>query len=67
MNRVVFITLFIITFIGAYIALKYNVENIFLINLVVFSLLVFLRRRYLKMKPWWGGKLKDIPKYFQLP
>ncbi|MDX5438176.1 MAG: hypothetical protein LPK03_13320, partial [Pontibacter sp.] len=29
--------------------------------------LVYFRRRYLQMKPYWAGRLSDIPKYFTLP
>ncbi|WP_299758152.1 hypothetical protein [uncultured Pontibacter sp.] len=29
--------------------------------------LIYFRRRHLRMKPYWAGKLSDIPKYFTLP
>ncbi len=31
------------------------------------SIIAILRRKYLNLKPWWGGRLRDIPKYFKLP
>ena len=29
--------------------------------------LIYFRRRYLGMRPYWAGRLSDIPKYFKLP
>ncbi len=29
--------------------------------------LIYFRRRYLGMRPYWAGSLSDIPKYFTLP
>ncbi|WP_139308005.1 hypothetical protein [Pontibacter flavimaris] len=29
--------------------------------------LIYFRRRYLDMRPYWTGSLSDIPKYFKLP
>ena len=29
--------------------------------------LIYFRRRYLGMQPYWAGNLSDIPKYFKLP
>ncbi len=29
--------------------------------------ITILRRVYLQIRPWWGGDLEDIPKYFMKP
>lgn len=31
------------------------------------AILVTLRRVYLKLKPYWWSRLRDIPKYFKAP
>lgn len=36
-------------------------------GMVGFMVLIFLRRWYLKLKPYWWSRLRDIPKYFKEP
>jgi len=40
---------------------KYGATIVFFGNIV----LIYLRRQYLNMKPYWAGGLSDIPKYFK--
>ncbi|WP_158453770.1 hypothetical protein [Pontibacter korlensis] len=67
MNRLVFILSFVLL-ICLYIVwglLGYAFGGILIV--IGTMALVYWRRRYLHMKPYWAGKLSDIPKYFTLP
>lgn len=65
MNRIVFIVSFVIFCMISYILILNNVNGTLWYILGLGTVLVSLRRHYLKLKPFWGGLLKDIPKYFQ--
>jgi hypothetical protein len=65
MNRIVFIlSLVIILILGRAMQLT-NITGYGLIVIFLGSIVVIARRVYLKMRPWWGGKLRDIPNYFK--
>jgi hypothetical protein len=64
MTRPLFIGSFLILLLVGGILFHKNVKGTFLIVFVLSSTLVFARRIHLGLKPWWGGDLKDIPKYF---
>ncbi|MCX2741651.1 hypothetical protein [Pontibacter anaerobius] len=67
MNRIVFILSFVLL-IALYIVwgqLEFPFGGFMVV--VGTLVLVYFRRRYLHMKPYWGGSLSDIPKYFTLP
>lgn len=38
-----------------------------LIVIMLGTIAVILRRKYLKMSPLWDSRLKDIPSYFKKP
>lgn len=67
MNRNLFIIILAVLLISGTLFLEYGLKNIFLIYLLLASIACFFRRHYLGFHPWWGGKLKEIPKYFQKP
>jgi len=46
---------------------KLSNGEIGLLIIIGISILTFLRRLHLRLKPWWGGHLKDIEKYFNEP
>ena len=68
MNRYIFIfTIIAILVLGLYMDSNdmryYAGFTVFLLSVIAVS----IRRIYLKLKPWWGAPLKDIPKYFTKP
>ncbi|TPE44376.1 hypothetical protein [Pontibacter mangrovi] len=67
MNRLVFILSFVllIAFYVVWGQLEYPFGG-FLVVVGTLALIYF-RRRYLGMRPYWAGKFSDIPKYFKLP
>ncbi len=67
MTRIAFIILFILLIVLGLFLIKYEVRGYALVILMLGSILTFLRRKNLGMKPWWGGNLRDIPKYFLEP
>ncbi|WP_266204642.1 hypothetical protein [Pontibacter kalidii] len=67
MNRIIFILSFVLL-IAFYILwgqLGYHFGSILVFVGTV--ALIYFRRRYLGMRPYWAGSLSDIPKYFKLP
>ncbi|MEJ8801613.1 hypothetical protein [Pontibacter sp. H249] len=67
MNRIVFI-LSIVLLIAFYILWVQSGHSFGGIIIIIgIMALVYFRRRYLNMKPYWAGSLRDIPKYFKLP
>ncbi len=67
MNRLWFVVSLTILFVSGSLLLEEGYRNVFIIYFVLSSVVCFLRRSYLGMKPWWGGRLRDIPKYFTEP
>jgi len=67
MNRVLFIISLVLVFVGGYFMFAQQVSGGFLIVFIVGTLVCIFRRVHLRMKPWWGGRLKDIPEYFTRP
>ncbi|HEY4650500.1 MAG TPA: hypothetical protein VIG72_03755 [Pontibacter sp.] len=65
MNRPWFIVLFvlqtIVFFVWEQLGYSYNGVFIFVTTMV----LVYYRRKYMQMQPYWAGNLSDIPKYFR--
>jgi hypothetical protein len=47
--------------------IEYDFKHFFAIVFILASALVISRRIYLGLKPWWGGKISDISKYFKAP
>ena len=67
MNRVVFIICLTLIFVLGLVLQHYQVPAYGFLVLLGGSVLTITRRYYLKLKPIWGGGLKDIPKYFSRP
>lgn len=68
MNRIFFLVGLIIWLTIHYWLISLNSILINVISMTIsLFILVSLRRHFLKIKPWWGGDLEDIPKYFQKP
>ncbi|WP_299824030.1 hypothetical protein [uncultured Pontibacter sp.] len=67
MNRLLFILLFLLqtAFYIVWEQMGYSFGSVFIF--VGTMVLVYFRRRYLQMLPYWAGNLSDIPKYFKLP
>ncbi|WP_018478936.1 hypothetical protein [Pontibacter roseus] len=64
MNRTVFILLIALqtAIFLVWENLGYRYGGVYLF--IGFAVLLYFRRRYLNMKPYWAGDLADIPKYF---
>ncbi|MBX0333328.1 hypothetical protein K3G39_08755 [Pontibacter sp. HSC-14F20] len=64
MNRTVFVILLVLQitafFVWRHLGYSYGGAYLFLSMIV----LLYFRRRYLDMKPFWGGEFSDVPKYF---
>ena len=61
--------LFIICLLGNIVLVRYLhiQESDLAVVIAIFGtlILVFIRRSYLNLKPWWKAGIKDIPKYFK--
>ena len=67
MNRNIFI-ITMVSLVGLGYLMQYlEVPAYGFILIVAGSIVVTVRRYYLKLKPIWGAPLKDIPKYFGKP
>ncbi|PVY42935.1 hypothetical protein C8E01_102111 [Pontibacter virosus] len=64
MTRTVFVILLVLQIlcflVWRHLGYSYSGAYLFLSMIVV----LYFRRKYLAMKPYWGGELSDIPKYF---
>jgi hypothetical protein len=67
MNRNLFILILIIIFVAGYLMQQNSVNGYVFYVLVLGTVAVSIRRKYLKLKPWWAAPFRDIIKYFKLP
>ncbi|MEM9325217.1 MAG: hypothetical protein AAGA85_06165 [Bacteroidota bacterium] len=67
MNRLLVILSLILLMVVGYFLMINEVRGYGIIVLLLGTLVTILRRTYLGISPWWGGNLKDIPKYFRSP
>ncbi len=67
MNRILFNSLFSILVITECVLVYLDVKSMEILLFFALSILVLLRRIYLKMTSWWGGGFRDILAYIKNP
>ena len=64
MNRTIFLVIVALQiaffFTWKHLGYNYGGAYVFLSGIVI----IYFRRKYMNLKPYWGGELTDIPKYF---